>query len=68
MKEGWGCITIVLLFVITIVIGAIEYPLTLLGEFYTNVVGSDGWNIFIIILSLVCGYLVYRAASEDNNE
>lgn len=40
----------------------------LIGEFYTDIVGSDGWNIFIVILSLICGYFVYHQASEDNNE
>lgn len=68
MQEEWGCITIVLLFVILMIFSALSAVPVFIGELYTNVVYSDGWDIFIIILSLICGYFVYRAASDDSSK
>ena len=68
MQEEMGCITLVVLFVGALIISLFFTGFGLIGEFYTDIVGSDGWNIFIVILSLICGYFVYHQASEDNNE
>ena len=68
MKEEWGCITIILLFVILMVFSALSAVPVFIGELYTDIVYSDGWDVFIIILSLICGYLVYRAASDDSSK
>lgn len=67
MQEEWGCITIVLLFVILMIFSALSAVPVFIGELYTDIVYSDGWDVFIIILSLICGYLVYRAASNDSS-
>lgn len=68
MQEEMGCITLVVLFVGALIISLFFTGFGLIGEFYTDIVGSDGWNIFIVILSLICGYFVYHQVSEDNNE
>lgn len=64
-----GCFVVIALFVVLVLVDILWAPVLLIGTFYTEVVGSDGWDVFIIILSLVCGYFVYcTAASEDTDD
>lgn len=68
MQNEMGCITLIVLYVGALIIGLVGTGFGLIGEFYTDIVGSDGWDIFIVILSFICGYFVYHFAAEDNNE